>query len=236
MRGTFLAPPGDSPNHEDDFAAARRLAATVGARLVRVQKRPEIAGVVPRGGAPVLAVPVGTEARWPDDRPPRVLVPLDGSDAAREALAPALDLVRSCGASLILVRVIDLPADSLCDRDLSRALTAEVELAGARGYLHGLALDLPKDRLSATVHARLGPPAETILQVTRAERADLVVLTTHGQGGRASTGLGRVAIAILEGASVPVLLVRPLSVPARRLRVASPPPDRKLVAAGRAAP
>ncbi|MBI2912101.1 MAG: universal stress protein [Chloroflexi bacterium] len=231
MPGTTLALAGESLNHEEDFTVARRLAAAVGARLVGVPEGQEIAAVVRRGSAAVLVVPAGAGARWPDDRPPRVLVPLDGSDAAREALGPALKLVRSCAASLVLVRVIDLPVDSLGDRDLGRALTAEVELAGVRGYLHGLALELPRDHLSATVHARLGPPAETILHVARQERADLIVLTTHGQANRPSTPLGSVAAAILAGAAVPVLLVRPHAFSQARRRAPAVEP----VVAGRAA-
>src|SRR5262249_2599810 len=51
---------------------------------------------------PVLLVPPGCERTWSDNRKPRILVPLDGSDLAEEALGPADELAEALGAELLL--------------------------------------------------------------------------------------------------------------------------------------
>lgn len=57
------------------------------------------------------------------------------------------------------------------------------------------------------VYVTHGHPAETILQVSEAGEADLLVLTTHG-GGLARGWLDRVALKVAQVANRPVLLIR----------------------------
>ncbi|EHJ46623.1 UspA domain-containing protein [Solidesulfovibrio carbinoliphilus subsp. oakridgensis] len=58
-----------------------------------------------------------------------------------------------------------------------------------------------------------GDPAGEILKAVTAEKADLVVMATRGQGSEASkaagTGLGSVAAKVVAGSSVPVQFVNP---------------------------
>jgi hypothetical protein len=76
-----------------------------------------------------------------------------------------------------------------------------------------------------------------VLQLAREQRADLIILTTHGQAGQASAApaMGSVADTILKGASVPLLLVPPRSMPHVGRQKAAPASDIPAVAAGRAA-
>jgi nucleotide-binding universal stress UspA family protein len=53
-----------------------------------------------------------------------------------------------------------------------------------------------------------GPPAEEILRLSIQHQHTLLVMTTHGRSGLRRLLLGSVAMKVVQGAHVPVLLVR----------------------------
>lgn len=119
----------------------------------------------------------------------KILVALDGSDAANLALPIAHVFARQLGARVELLHV---------------ALTAlEVDVATQ-------VLRLSRKELSgAAVRVLVGTPVEGILEVARAPETQLVVLTTHGRFVEPGHRLGRVAAAVVAATDRPVLLVRP---------------------------
>ncbi|HRI93084.1 MAG TPA: universal stress protein, partial [Accumulibacter sp.] len=61
------------------------------------------------------------------------------------------------------------------------------------------------------LHLRHGSPRHQVLRVTRAKRADLLVLGTRGRGGLSFAFLGSVAGDVLRESPCDVLLVPPPS-------------------------
>ena len=178
-------------------------------------------GIVRGADVPVILFPATVERQWPDDRAPRILVPLDGSPLAEEILDPIGRLARQIGAELILARVVD--GLSLGVIHASSPYTAQSllasELVEARGYL-ALIMDRARSYgLRVTARAIAGSPSTTIAAVAREEDADLIGMVTHGRGGLGRLVMGSVADATLQETSVPVLLVRPSA--ARRTRARS---------------
>ena len=55
---------------------------------------------------------------------------------------------------------------------------------------------------------RRGNPAAEIVTAARAEKADMIAMTTHGRSGLGRLLFGSVAEAVLRGAEVPVFLMR----------------------------
>jgi nucleotide-binding universal stress UspA family protein len=55
----------------------------------------------------------------------------------------------------------------------------------------------------------VGEPASTITAVAEETCAQVIALATHGRSGLARVVLGSVAARTLQGATVPVLMVRP---------------------------
>jgi nucleotide-binding universal stress UspA family protein len=125
----------------------------------------------------------------------RILVPLDGSDAAAAALDQACTVARAGKSALILVRVVTpIPAEVnlaatagvvLTDTEATQRLVDE-----AQQYVDGLA-DALRSREPMRVEtlvelvpviAPLSPVASIIATLARELRADLVALTTHGRG------------------------------------------------------
>lgn len=140
-----------------------------------------------------------------------ILVPLDGSLLAEQALAPASRVAEKFGGRLLLLRVVAQ------DRSLpglpylaARSSTAPVGPARplmeeAEAYLDGLRLPNPAVPVNSLVLA--GAPPELIIATAAEHDVDLIVMSTHGRAGITRLLYGSVAEAVLRGATVPVLLV-----------------------------
>jgi nucleotide-binding universal stress UspA family protein len=154
-----------------------------------------------------------------------ILVPLDGSQLAEMALAPACRLAEKFGSQLILLRVVTpdsppppLPLPSMSSEPAAlpagRPLMEEAE-----AYLTGL--KLPVLGVPIRTQVLSGTPPELIVATAQEFGVDLIVMSTHGRSGLMRLLYGSVAEAVLRGAIVPVLLM-PSRVPSKG-RLASEP-------------
>jgi nucleotide-binding universal stress UspA family protein len=142
----------------------------------------------------------------------RLVVPLDGSELAEQALPHAEVLAQMTGAPLHLVRVID-PL-TLGEAEITALYAGvrafqellEEERIAARNYLERIEGDLRDRRQAVTIESRQGPAAPELLAT--AQPGDLLVMATHGRGGLERWFLGSVAEAVVRRSVVPVLLVR----------------------------
>jgi nucleotide-binding universal stress UspA family protein len=139
----------------------------------------------------------------------RLLVPLDGSDLAEEALPHALNLAGRLGSELILMRVVVSPY-AIVAPDLVLAGT-DPNLPAlnrqAQQYLDSVAARLPRGIPLRTIVSE-GPVAEAILDHAAALDVDLIIMSTHGRGGVSRWVYGSVAERVLQGSACPVLLIR----------------------------
>jgi nucleotide-binding universal stress UspA family protein len=126
-----------------------------------------------------------------DQRP--ILVPLDGSKLAENALVDAAWLSRMTGAPVRFIHVLD--SDTAKD---GREKAAET----FRKYSGGLAEGQKLGPAACDVTA--GSPAEEILK--ESEEASAIVIATHGRGGVRAMIVGSVADKVIRGATVPVLV------------------------------
>jgi nucleotide-binding universal stress UspA family protein len=150
---------------------------------------------------PLLLVPAASETPWPDDRPVRILVPLDGSVLAQEVFRQLGRLAEVMPCELLLLQVVQLPAYAqLFPADLLDEVRAELTKLGA---------ELRSPWRSVEARAEVGPVAPTIARVAGEAHVDLIAMTTHGRGGLGRLLLGSVASATIQRAAVPLLLVRP---------------------------
>jgi nucleotide-binding universal stress UspA family protein len=66
-------------------------------------------------------------------------------------------------------------------------------------------------------HVWYGPAAAAIVEAASAQKADLIVMGTHGRSGLGRLVLGSVAESVLRGTTIPILVVRadraPVDVP-----------------------
>lgn len=168
--------------------------------------------VLQQSTTPVLLVPPHVERPLPTDRPLRLLVPLDGSELAEQAIEAANLLVGPGGTELMLLRVVDQPPYPLYGPGYAYLPWDEDgERASARQYLQAQVDRLQARGVKATAQHAIGNPAGVIGQVARDVEADIVVMATHGRTGLPRLVLGSVATSVLQQADRPVLLVRPVA-------------------------
>lgn len=176
-------------------------------------------------------VPVLLVRAWQDEqRPealahePRVLVPLDGSSFAEEALPVAERLVRNVGGRLVLLQVLRPPDGILASpgrlvpspADPTAGLRVDQAVddlkARAYEYLHQVADRWAIEPSESQIEVRLGEPAQAIVAASRERGAALVAMATHGRTGLSRLLLGSVAGDVVRHGNLPLLLVRPARV------------------------
>jgi nucleotide-binding universal stress UspA family protein len=142
----------------------------------------------------------------------RILVAVDGSEASKNGLREALRLAKSERAALVVLHVV---SDFYVYAGLEGAgMNADVFGAlreGGRKLLAGAAATAKKQGVKAKTVLREiggGPVADVIAREARRERADLIVLGTHGRRGVRRLVLGSDAEQVVRTSRVPVLLVR----------------------------
>lgn len=139
----------------------------------------------------------------------RILVPVDFSTNSARALDYAIALARQFDADLHLVHVCEVPsmatvsmdAYAIAYQDWSRQLGDE-----AGRQLERLREGLAGVRVSTEV--LFGSPARTIVSAAADNRADLIVMGTHGHGPVMHMVMGNVAERVVRLATCPVLTVR----------------------------
>jgi nucleotide-binding universal stress UspA family protein len=144
----------------------------------------------------------------------KIMVPLDGSMLAEAALSTACDFAARDGATISLLRA----AEALT-RPGADAVEAQVTaVKEAEEYLAAVVRRLAdKGFKRVEPHVWYGPAAAAIVEAASAQKADLIVMCTHGRSGLGRLVLGSVAESVLRGTTTPILIVRadraPLDVP-----------------------
>jgi len=155
-------------------------------------------------------VPPHAERTLRIDRRLRLLVPLDGSELAEEAIKTTEGLAESLDAELILLHVVEPPPYPLHGDGYAYVpWDQDVELSSARQYLQAHVDRLQAKGIKVTAQAATGKPTWVVGQVARDAGADIVMMATHGRSGLVRLVLGSVATSVLQQVDVPVLLVRP---------------------------
>jgi nucleotide-binding universal stress UspA family protein len=138
----------------------------------------------------------------------RILVPVDFSANSEVALEYARAMAQRCGAALHLVHVCEVPAmisppmEAYVFRysDWGQQLSSEAERR-----LIELEKRLPDVRVSTEL--LFGTAARCIVTAANIDRADLIVMGTHGRGPLMHVLMGNVAERVVRTASCPVLTV-----------------------------
>lgn len=167
--------------------------------------------VARHGNANTLLIRVADGQR-PDPMVARLVVPVDGSDLADEAIPVAVALGQDLGVCIHLVRVV--PDDAVRDavRGGPFVSTDTIEswrrqaASDAERDLEETARAIRNQDCDATLEVRFGDPREQL--VAALKPGDLLVMSSHGRGGLGRWMLGSVADHLVHHAPAPVLLVR----------------------------
>ena len=141
----------------------------------------------------------------------RVLHPTDFSRASAAAFRRALAEARANKAALLIVHVL-APVIPMAGEGYVSPSAYQQMSEAARTWAHRKLLRLLTTARTARVRARglllEGVAHEQIVRAARRQRADLIVIGTHGRTGVARFFLGSVAARVTATAPCPVLTVR----------------------------
>jgi nucleotide-binding universal stress UspA family protein len=161
-------------------------------------------GTAERPGRPSEA---GEQVGCDDRAIHHVLVPLDGSALAECALPWALAVVQAFGARLTLLHVLEPPALSTATSHHHDAVDWQMRRAEAQSQLVRIHRDLGARELTSGIELLEGRPAEQIINFARAQGADLVVLSSHGEGGLTGWALSSTALMLIARIHTSLLIV-----------------------------
>jgi len=183
---------------------ARWMMGSVPDRVLRHIHKPVLL-VRPMGESPVDAKPLLLK---------RLIVPLDGSQAAQAVLPYAREMAKTLKLEVALIQVISaettvqftpmgpdtwaVPTDVLQQIDVL-----------ASGYLAGVGKELEREGISVRWDVLRGAPAHSIVEFAKETPGSIVAMTTHGRSGLRRWVLGSVADQVVRASGEPVLVIRP---------------------------
>ena len=168
--------------------------------------------VLARTTLPVLLV-----RAWAAEEPvaiadhPRLLVPLDESAFAEQALPVATALADALSGEVAVVYAVPRPELVFGPDQLVAGYLADEQrrLEGeARAYLGDVAARLAAQGRRVQMEVRVGDPAAVIDATGSELGAAMIVMATHGHTGLVRLVFGSVTAAILSQGTIPILLVR----------------------------
>lgn len=150
-----------------------------------------------------------------------IVVALDGSSFAEQALEVAESLARAFGSYLVLVRAIPSADAAVHEAESVDALHIHiVREREARDYLARVRASVEASGVAVTTCVEVGTPISVIERVWQEQGAGLIVLASHGSDGHHGTLIGSVAASILEELEAPTLVIQPKGVPIDQLGAA----------------
>lgn len=145
-----------------------------------------------------------------------IVVGTDGSETAQEAVRHAAELAKRFDAELHVVScfkpvrssaVIAVSAEAMSFKGAEVLEKAEKEIAVAVDSMLGrLADDLKADDIKVDCHGVSGDPADTLIEIAEARKADLIVVGNKGMTG-ARRILGSIPNRVAHHAPCAVLIV-----------------------------
>ena len=178
---------------------------SVADRVVRAARQPVY--LVRPQAEPMAATPIR-----------RILVPLDGSRLAEQALPAAIDLAKANKSEIWLLQSVEFPEywgeEYAGMHALPALISTEEQEAAARDYLLQTASRLTAEQISAQIVVTTGHAASAISDVVADNNIDLIVMSTHGRSGLSRWVFGSIAEKVVRLAVCPVLIIRAQETPA----------------------
>jgi nucleotide-binding universal stress UspA family protein len=142
----------------------------------------------------------------------KILVPLDGSQLAETALESALHIARKQSGEIILLTVptygqVMAPGPAGYSL-MTPSQSPEILSEDAETYLDGIYRRINSPGIEVVTEVVGGDIAGNIVDMAAAEKADLIVMTTHGYSGFTRWMMGSITERVLRSAPCPVLVIR----------------------------
>ena len=123
----------------------------------------------------------------------RILIATDGSDMSRIAAEKGIELAKATGAQVIALNVVNEVVIANFVRIGSDRKDAEVKLkAGGQKAVDAIKRMGDTAGVRVDTILRIGVPANDIIDVAETEKADLIVMGSHGESGATRLLIGSI--------------------------------------------
>jgi hypothetical protein len=141
------------------------------------------------GHAPcnVLVLPLNAKVECKN-----VLIATDGSKYSEAAASEAIGIAKRCGSSLIVISIA----------------SSDAEIASANDNVKKVTETAEKESIKIKAIVAKGNPYEAIVETSKQEKADLIVVGSHGRTGLVRLLMGSVTERVIGHAEAAVLVVK----------------------------
>ncbi len=140
----------------------------------------------------------------------RILIATDGSDKSKIAAEEGIELAKALGAQVIALNVVNEVVIASAVRQLGsdrKEVEDKLRTAGQKA-VDDIKAMAAKMGVGVDAIVRIGAPANAVIDTAGAEKADLIVMGSHGESGASKLLIGSVVQKVLYWATIPVLVVR----------------------------
>jgi nucleotide-binding universal stress UspA family protein len=142
-----------------------------------------------------------------------LLVTLDGSPRAETVIPHAIDIAKTMGAEITLLRIVDAANSDWSERGAIGKSQASTSIKStyvdqATTYINRVAEQLRQNGITANAIVKQGQAAKQIVATARETEADAIAMATHSRRGINRLMFGSVAEEVLHESLLPILLVR----------------------------
>ncbi|CDI06380.1 universal stress protein [Candidatus Nitrosotenuis uzonensis] len=135
----------------------------------------------------------------------KILVPMDGSATSFKALAQAIEIARTCQATILGINAISfLPAEFMP----SVVPYKIYQKKEAGKFMEKAKLKAAKKGILFKYMIVYGNPVDQVINTAKSKKFDLIVIGARGKGRIAEVFLGSVSNAILHKSQIPVMIVK----------------------------
>lgn len=138
----------------------------------------------------------------------KIIVPIDYSDTSMKALGYASALAGKFGSQLLLIHVLEFPTVFNSSKPAYKAWDRSIEEKAQKRLSETITFEID-ELIWATSEVRIGRAYKEICECAKREKADLIVMGTHGFTGIKHVVLGSTAERVVRHAPCSVLTVRP---------------------------
>jgi nucleotide-binding universal stress UspA family protein len=137
----------------------------------------------------------------------KVIVATDGSPDADKAIDRAIEIAKKEEIELIVVNV----AEEYCPIGLAEmdcGTISDIVMKESKGIMSTSLEKIKAAGISARGIIEEGSPAETIIKIAKREKADEIIVASHGKHGAIKFVSGSVSARVVEWAPCPVTIVK----------------------------
>jgi nucleotide-binding universal stress UspA family protein len=147
----------------------------------------------------VLVVPGGTTLGWG-----KILVATDGSKFSGIAINKAIDFAKAYGGSLVVVSVVDVPAEFYAEAPQA----VDDMVRKAKEYTSAVRKQAEAAGVKAETYVGEAEAFEAIVKLAKDEGVNMIVVGSHGRTGLRRLLMGSVTEKVIGHAPCPVLVVK----------------------------